>query len=110
VAQARGEWKADQSSLDVDKLVFIDENGTSTKMACQFSYGLICMHCNCVCCNAKCRDSRDFSPIRWRVMLPPEIWLLFCGVIVQHRKKPHFRPYMLISFIYPLTSATSSFL
>jgi hypothetical protein len=32
VAQAREKWKADQASLDVGKLVFIDETGTNTKM------------------------------------------------------------------------------
>jgi len=32
VAQARKAWKADQASLDPDKLVFIDETGASTKM------------------------------------------------------------------------------
>jgi transposase len=32
VAQARAAWKADQSSLDPRKLVFIDETGTSTNM------------------------------------------------------------------------------
>lgn len=33
VAQARVAWKNDQKSLDPSKLVFIDETGTSTKMA-----------------------------------------------------------------------------
>jgi len=33
VAQARAVWKAQQASLDREKLVFIDETGTSTKMA-----------------------------------------------------------------------------
>lgn len=33
VAQARSAWKASQASLDPTKLVFIDETGTSTKMA-----------------------------------------------------------------------------
>jgi transposase len=32
VVQAREKWKADQASLDVGKLVFIDETGTNTKM------------------------------------------------------------------------------
>ena len=33
VAQVRAAWKARQASLDPTKLVFIDETGTSTKMA-----------------------------------------------------------------------------
>jgi len=33
VAEARAIWKAEQKSLDPAKLVFIDETGTSTKMA-----------------------------------------------------------------------------
>jgi transposase len=33
VAQARAAWRNDQKSLDPSKLVFIDETGTSTKMA-----------------------------------------------------------------------------
>lgn len=33
VAQARTRWRIDQKSLDPAKLVFIDETGTSTKMA-----------------------------------------------------------------------------
>ena len=33
VAEARAAWKAEQASLDPAKLVFIDETGTSTKMA-----------------------------------------------------------------------------
>jgi transposase len=33
VAEARAIWKASQASLDPAKLVFIDETGTSTKMA-----------------------------------------------------------------------------
>lgn len=33
MAQARAAWKARQASLDPAKLVFIDETGTSTKMA-----------------------------------------------------------------------------
>jgi transposase len=33
VAQARAAWKNNQKSLDPSKLVFIDETGTSTKMA-----------------------------------------------------------------------------
>jgi transposase len=33
VAQARAQWQADQKSLDPARLVFIDETGTSTKMA-----------------------------------------------------------------------------
>jgi transposase len=33
VAQARAAWKNEQKSLDPSKLVFIDETGTSTKMA-----------------------------------------------------------------------------
>ncbi len=33
MAQARAVWKRDQKSLDPAKLVFIDETGTSTKMA-----------------------------------------------------------------------------
>ena len=32
VAEARERWKASQPSLDADKLVFIDETGTNTKM------------------------------------------------------------------------------
>ena len=33
VARARDEWKEAQSSLDPDKLIFIDETGTNTQMA-----------------------------------------------------------------------------
>jgi len=33
VAQARAQWRIDQKSLDPARLVFIDETGTSTKMA-----------------------------------------------------------------------------
>jgi transposase len=33
VAKARKEWREGQSSLDPDKLVFIDETGTNTQMA-----------------------------------------------------------------------------
>lgn len=33
MAEARAIWKAEQNSLDPAKLVFIDETGTSTKMA-----------------------------------------------------------------------------
>jgi len=33
VAQAREQWKAEQSALDAERLVFIDETGTSTNMA-----------------------------------------------------------------------------
>ena len=33
MAEARAQWKADQRLLDPAKLVFIDETGTSTKMA-----------------------------------------------------------------------------
>jgi transposase len=32
VAEARQRWKAGQASLDVKRLVFVDETGTSTKM------------------------------------------------------------------------------
>jgi len=32
VAEARQKWKAEQTSLDLNKLVFIDETGTNTKM------------------------------------------------------------------------------
>jgi transposase len=32
VAEARRQWKAEQTCLDASKLVFIDETGTSTKM------------------------------------------------------------------------------
>lgn len=32
MAKARQEWKAEQTSLDANKLVFIDETGTNTKM------------------------------------------------------------------------------
>jgi transposase len=32
VAEARHRWKAGQASLDVKRLVFVDETGTSTKM------------------------------------------------------------------------------
>jgi putative transposase len=32
VAQAREKWKADQASLDVGRLAFIDETGTNTEM------------------------------------------------------------------------------
>jgi len=32
VAEARQGWKAGQASLDVKRLVFVDETGTSTKM------------------------------------------------------------------------------
>ena len=33
MAQARAEWRKNQTSLDPAKLIFIDETGTSTKMA-----------------------------------------------------------------------------
>ncbi len=33
MAHARAQWKSEQASLDPAKLVFIDETGTSTKMA-----------------------------------------------------------------------------
>ena len=33
MAEARAQWKGDQKSLDPARLVFIDESGTSTKMA-----------------------------------------------------------------------------
>ena len=33
MAAARAQWKADQSSFDPSKLVFIDETGTATNMA-----------------------------------------------------------------------------
>ena len=33
VAQAREQWKAEQGTLDPERLVFIDETGTSTNMA-----------------------------------------------------------------------------
>ena len=33
VAEARQKWKADQPDFDANKLVFIDETGTNTKMA-----------------------------------------------------------------------------
>jgi hypothetical protein len=34
VAEARERWKAGQASLDPGKLVFVDETGTNTRMAC----------------------------------------------------------------------------
>ena len=33
MAAARARWKADQSSFDPSRLVFIDETGTATNMA-----------------------------------------------------------------------------
>lgn len=40
VAQAREQWKAGQSALDPERLVFIDETGTATNMARRYGRSL----------------------------------------------------------------------